>query len=201
MGAASLIVILVPLIVMVAIMGLLVVSLMEEVCPDELLILCGGGRKIPDGGVSLGEIPVGEWLPATDRNFDIVTGGRVVTMPLIERVERMDIKPFELRLEVSDVRTRDGVRVSVSGSATVAVDMTPKQAEQFVKLFLGRPRDEIIGAVRKTLESHIRDVVSMLDVEELDERSDEVAERLAETVVYDLELLGLELEALSFDDR
>lgn len=195
MSAPVLIVFLVTTIVVVASIWLIIALLREEVGPDEMLVLYGGERKTPSFQLPL----IAEPLRDIKGDFSIFTDGTVV--PMLEQMERVDVSPFEIRLELADVRTRDGTRIPVSGCATVAVDMTPKRVEQFVELFLGRPRDEIASGAEKTLEAHLRDLVSRLDIEELETRRDEASDRLAKTVVYDLELLGLELESLSLDDR
>lgn len=176
----------------IATMAVLIKHLKEDVGSDELMVVSNVDAEASNGGLA-------EWIDGAGRGYGIATGGWVLSVPPVRSVERIDIRPLEMRLDLSDVRTRDGARVPVSGLATVTVDMTPRRVEQFVEMFLGRSRDEIVGAVQKTLESHIRDVASMLDADEMATRRDEVSERIAKTIGYDLESLGLELESLSID--
>ena len=189
-----LIIMVIPMVTIIAIMALLVFRMMEVVGPDELLILYGVERPVSDDGQGLAQ-----GIPGRNRGYSIITEGRVLTIPRWEKAAKMDIHPMEMTWKLPDVRTRDEDRIAISASATVIVDMTPKQVEQFVELFLGRPQDEIAEAAKKTLESHIRSIASVLDAEDFSAQTGDVETRVVQTAAYDLEMLGLKAEALTLE--
>ncbi len=149
--------------------------------PHEILVISGRRRVLPDGRV------VG---------FRILVGGRVLRIPFLERVDRMDATVMTVAFEVRRAYSRDGAPVDVSATATVKPCGAIDELTNFVERFLGRSREEIMRVARETLEGHVRAVIAMLTTTELNLDREKVAHDIREAAEADFSKLGLAAETL-----
>lgn len=159
-------------------------SLLHVVEPGELLVLSGRSYQSAGGG---------------QRGYRIVTGGRVLQVPIVERAEWMSVGPFPFTLELRGAFASNGpIRLSARGA--VAIGTRPEIAENAVERFLGRRSEEIVEVARQSIESALRAVVARLSLRELQEDAHFVARKIAEELESDLAKLGLELPTFVIDE-
>jgi flotillin len=165
---------------------LLVAGLVAKRClyiagPNEILVVSGRRRLMPDGRV------VG---------YRIVVGGRVMRLPFIERVDRMDLTALTVPLEVARAYAKDGVPVDLSATATVKPYRSEDELVGFVERFLGRRRDEIIDVVREPLQGHLRTVAAQWTAAELNVHREKIGSDVQDAAADGLKKIGLHAEAL-----
>ncbi|MEO1619412.1 MAG: SPFH domain-containing protein [Cyanobacteria bacterium J06632_3] len=149
--------------------------------PNEILIISGRQYKQPDGRT------VG---------YRVVFGGRAVVIPIIERVEKMDMTTMPIPVEVNNAYAKGGTPLNIQAIANVKVSSKRSIVGNAIERFLGRNRSEIRRVVRETLEGNLRGVVANLTPEQVNEDRLNFAERIAEDVARDLNKLGLQLDTL-----
>ncbi|HEV8324534.1 MAG TPA: SPFH domain-containing protein [Myxococcota bacterium] len=149
--------------------------------PNEVLIFSGKQHKRADGSV---------------RGYKVITGGGAWRVPIIERVERMDMRLMELHLTVQNAYSRGNIPLRLSAVANVKISSEPGVVDNAIERFLGRDRREIQNVAGMTLEGHLRGVIAQLTPEEVNEDRLKFAESLREQVEEDLKKLGLHLDTL-----
>jgi flotillin len=149
--------------------------------PNELLVLSGRKRRTEDGSV------VG---------YRVVAGGWAMRIPIIETVERMDMRSIPIDVSINGAYTRVGIPLRVRAIAIVKISSNPKVVMNAVERFMGRGLGDVQRVARETLEGNLRGVLATLTPEEVNEDRLKFAESLSQEVEHDLAKLGLHLDVL-----
>jgi flotillin len=106
---------------------------------------------------------------------------------------------------VQGAYSEGGIPLNVHAIANIKVSTDRRFVGNAIERFLGKDRREIAGIVKQTLEGHLRDVLTTLTPEELNQDRLKFARQLESSAGPDLEKLGLELDVLKIqhvsDDR
>lgn len=149
--------------------------------PNEILVFSGRKHVLPDGSTS---------------GYKILHGGRGFRMPFLETVSRMDMRLFAVEVTVHNAFSRGGIPLNVQAIANMKIASSDHAVRNAVERFLGTDTQQIAMAAQQTLEGVLREVVSQLTPEEVNEDRLKFAEQLVENARDDLEKLGLELDVL-----
>ncbi|WP_309895486.1 flotillin family protein [Archangium sp.] len=182
----------VGVVILVAVVLMLAVarSLIHVCRPNEVLVFAGRRHSVQDGG-SVG--------------FRVVSGGRAVRIPLLERVERMDMSLLSVPMSVTGAYSLGGIPLTVQAVANVKVSSEPEVLGNALERFLGHSRATIAEVARETLEGNLRGVLATLTPEEVNGDRTRFAQCLLQEADQDLKKLGLALDTLKIqsvsDDR
>lgn len=158
--------------------------------PNEVLIFSGRRRALPDG---------------TQRGYRIIKGGRGWRVPLIERVDRLDLTNMIIEVEVTGAYSKGGIPLNIQGVANIKIAGHEPVLGAAVERLLGKRRDDVSRMAKDVLEGNLRGVLSRLTPEEVNEDKIAFAEKLLEEAEHDLGRLGLALDTLKIqnvsDDR
>lgn len=149
--------------------------------PNEILVFSGRKHVLPDG---------------TTSGYKILHGGRGVRMPFLETVGRMDMRLFAVEVSVHNAYSQGGIPLTVEAVANMKIASSDGGVRNAVERFLGTPQEQIAQAAQQTLEGVLREVISQLTPEEVNEDRLKFAEQLVENARDDLDKLGLELDVL-----
>jgi flotillin len=149
--------------------------------PNEILVFSGRKHVMPDG---------------TTSGYKILHGGRGFRMPFLESVSRMDMRLFAVEVVVHNAYSKGGIPLSVHAIANLKIASSDSGVRNAVERFLGTRQEQIAMAAQQTLEGVLREVVSQLTPEEVNEDRLKFAEQLVENARDDLDKLGLELDVL-----
>lgn len=149
--------------------------------PNEILVFSGRSHRLPDG---------------TTSGYKILHGGRALRMPFLESISRMDMRLFPVEVSVHNAYSRGGIPLSVHAIANVKISSNDVGVRNAVERFLGASQSSIATAAQQTLEGVLREVVSQLTPEEVNEDRLKFAHTLVENARDDLDKLGLELDVL-----
>lgn len=179
-GAGTVSAVTLTLVVLGAVIAILKSCL--RICqPNEILIVSGRKYK-QENGLEVG--------------YRVIFGGRAFVMPVIERVEKMDMTTMPIPVEVKNAYAKGGTPLNMQAIATVKISSNRSVVGNAIERFLGRNRSEIQRVVRETLEGNLRGVVANLTPEQVNEDRLNFAERIADDVARDLNKLGLHLDTL-----
>lgn len=135
----------------------------------------------------------------SQRGFRIVVGGRVLPVPLIERVDRLDLMPVPIEISLANIPIRRGeIDITLRGSAKIPAD--ERHIASAIERFLGKSRDDIQADVTEIVTGAARGVLGMLTIEEVREDSLKVIDHIRHEAEHDLDKLGLTLERLHIVD-
>lgn len=158
--------------------------------PNEVLIFSGGRKVGKDGRV---------------RGYRVIRGGRGVRIPLLEKVDSIDLTNMIIEVAVTNAYAKGGIPLTVSGVANIKVASKSPNLDNAIERFTGKKRSDLIKIAKETLEGNLRGVLSQLTPEQVNEDKVRFAEILLEEAEADLAKLGLELDTLKVqnvtDDR
>jgi flotillin len=152
--------------------------------PSEALILSGGSYDIE--GKTVG--------------YRSIRGGRAVRIPLLERVDRMDLSNIPMEIAVKGAFSKGGIPLNVQGIAHVKVPSHEPRLSNAVERFLGRERSEIAIVARETLEGNLRGVLAQLTPEQVNMDKAAFANKLLEEAEHDMGRIGLVLDTLKIQN-
>ena len=171
----------VGLVLLVA-LAMFVLSRFLYICaPSEILVFSGRKHRLPDGSVA---------------GFKVLHGGRAFRIPLLETVSRMDVRLFGVEVGVSNAFSKGGIPLTVHAIANVKVSSDPRHVRQAVERFLGQDPQILRTVAKQTLEGVLREVLSQLTPEEVNEDRLKFAESLVKNAKDDFDKLGLQLDVL-----
>lgn len=172
--------------VMAVIVIAAVISRFLLIChPNEVIILSGRQRKLPDGSI------VG---------YRLIRGGRAIRIPIIEKGAKMSLEAIPLELSVKNAYSKGGIPLNVEAIANIKVDSTEPAFGNAVERFLSKPEGEIHKMAKDTLEGNLRGVLATLTPEEVNEDRLKFAQCLIEEADNDLRQLGLHLDTLKIQN-
>lgn len=150
--------------------------------PNEALIISGKSYATEDGH-SVG--------------YKVVRQGRRTwKIPLIERIDRIDMTLLPVDVVVQNAYSRGNIPMQIHAIANVKVHSSDRFINNAIERFLGKPAAEIQLVAQQTLEGALREVLAQLTPEEVNEDRLKFAQSLMETAEDDLDKLGLQLDTL-----
>jgi flotillin len=149
--------------------------------PEEALIFSGRQRELSDGS------KVG---------YRVIFGGRRWKAPLVERVDRMDLRIIPIDIKTSNAYSKGGIPLRLHAIAMVKGSDDPHLSNDAIERFLGRDVSEIRRVAKETLEGHLRGVVAHLTPEEVNEDRLKFASALEREAQDDFDKLGIHLDIL-----
>jgi flotillin len=166
----------------VVLVGTLLASTMIQVCrPNELLVYSGRKRALSDG---------------TTVGYRVVHGGWAFLVPLLEKVERIDLRTMPIEIQITNAYAKGGIPLDVHAIANVKVSSAANNVGNAIERFLGQDPAEIRRVAKETLEGHLRGVLARMTPEEVNEDRLKFADELVHEAADDFDRLGLTLDTL-----
>ncbi|MCU0673090.1 MAG: SPFH domain-containing protein [Myxococcota bacterium] len=123
-------------------------------------------------------------------------GERAFRIPVLERVDRMDMRLLPIDIVVQNAYSAGNIPLQIHAIANVKISSEDRYIGNAVERFLGRSVREIQQVAQQTLEGAVREVIATLTPEQVNEDRLAFAERLATAAADDLAKLGLTLDVL-----
>ncbi|MBX3127560.1 MAG: flotillin family protein [Polyangiaceae bacterium] len=159
-----------------------IVSRFLVICkPNEIVVISGRKHRLPDGSV------VG---------FKVLHGGRGFRIPMLEEVNRMDMRLIPVQVEVQNAYSKGGIPLMVHAIANVKVTSDQAYIRNSIERSLSMTPRQIGAVAQQTLEGVLREVVAELTPEEVNEDRLRFSETLIKNAKDDFDKLGLELDVL-----
>lgn len=129
-------------------------------------------------------------------NFTVIQAGSHWRIPLLQTVYRMDTRLMPIELKVAKVLSNGGIPLDIHAIANVKITTDSRFVYNAVERFLTVPAGMIIMTARQTLEGALREVVSQLTPEQLNQDRIEFANQLVESTASVFSKMGLHLDTL-----
>lgn len=159
----------------------LVSRFLVVVAPNQLAVLSGRSHRAADGST------VG---------FRILRGGRALRLPLLERLDFMDLSSVPIEVELSSCHARGGA-IAIRIRAGAKIIATEPHVGHAIERFLGQDRGQIVRVVEQTLEGAVRRLIAQRTVEQVRDDRAEVTAALTVVLEPELQKLGVVVEALT----
>jgi flotillin len=165
--------------------GLFVVGLIRShlyICrPNEMLVVSGKRHRLATGETA---------------NFTVILAGTHLRIPFLQKVDRMDLRIIPIELQVTKVLSNGGIPLDIHAIANVKISSDPRFVYNAVERFLGLPREAIWQTAKQTLEGSLRDVISQLTPEQVNQDRIEFANQLVQVTSQVFSKLGLQIDTL-----
>jgi flotillin len=159
-----------------------IISIFLVICkPNEVLVISGRSHRLNDGST------VG---------YKVLHGGRGLRIPILEEVNRMDMRLIPVQVEVENAYSRGGIPLQVHAIANVKIASDPTLIRNAIERVLTMSPAQIGMIAQQTLEGVLREVVAELTPEEVNEDRLKFADTLMKHAKDDFDKLGLELDVL-----
>ena len=169
-------------IVLVVSLFLWVLSRLLVICkPNEIVVISGRKHRLPDGST------VG---------FKVLHGGRGFRIPMLEEVNRMDMRLIPVEVAVQNAYSSGGIPLMMHAIANVKVSSDPQFVRNAIERSVSMQPRQIATIAQQTLEGVLREVVAELTPEEVNEDRLKFAQTLVRNAKDDFDKLGLELDVL-----
>ena len=158
-----------------------------------LLYICGPNEVLIFSGTTRG-------LEGKTVGYRIVKGGRSVRIPLLEKVDRVDLTNMIIEVAVTNAYSKGGIPLTVQGVANIKIAGHEPVHNNAIERFIGYTRKDIVQVAKDSLECNLRGVLSQLTPEQVNEDKIAFAEKLLEEAEHDLSKLGLSLDTLKIQN-
>jgi flotillin len=176
----------------VGLLMLLVVVLAKQflhVCsPNEVLIFTG--RK---GGPLI-------IRPRGQRGDPGAGSGRKWRIPIIERVDRMDMRTMSIDVVVQNAYSAGNIPLQIHAIANVKIYSEAQYLRNAIERFLNQSTQEVQRVAQQTLEGALREVLAQMTPEQVNEDRLAFADNLIRSAKNDLDKLGLQLDTLKIQN-
>ncbi len=153
-----------------------------KVGPNQVLIVSGRRRQLPDG---------------THVGYRFVKGGGTFVFPVIEKADVLSLQWFSIDMPKFKVRTAKWEPVDCVAQVKIKGDDASILAA--AEHFLGKSEWDIRNIVRPVLEIHLRAILGSLSMEEAGQDPGACADRVQAAASVDLGHMGLSV--ISFTIR
>ena len=153
--------------------------------PNRVAVISGRNRAVSDG---------------RDVGYRVLKGGRTIRVPILERVDYMDLNTIPIDVSVHNAYSKGAIPLDVQGVANIKVSSREGVLENSVERFLGRDSEYIQQIAKENLEANLRGVLSTLTPEEVNEDRLKFAQTLIDEADDDIRKLGLELDVLKIQN-
>lgn len=123
-------------------------------------------------------------------------GHRAVRIPLIHRVDAMDMRILPIDIVVQNAYSAGNIPLQIHAIANVKIHSDPTYLSNAIERFLNRNVTEIQTVAQQTLEGAVREVIATLTPEQVNEDRLAFADKLTTAALHDLNKLGLQLDTL-----
>ncbi|MGB5760714.1 MAG: SPFH domain-containing protein [Acidimicrobiales bacterium] len=156
------------------------------ICPPNRVAVVSGRSRVLSDGRKVG--------------YRVIKGGRTVRIPLVEKVDYMDLNTIPIEVSVTNAYSKGAIPLDVQGVANIKVASREGVLENSVERFLGRPPEYIQQIAKENLEANLRGVLATLTPEEVNEDRLKFAQTLIDEADDDIRTLGLELDVLKIQN-
>lgn len=131
------------------------------------------------------------------RGTRIIRGGATLRIPVVERIDKMSLAPFELNVVLKGVISGQGVAVGLEATALVRFASDDESIKTAAERFLNADRRTLQNTVQEVLTGHMRSIIAKMSVEELNSNREQLVAKVAGEAGTDFSKLGMQLDVLT----
>lgn len=168
--------------------GLIIITLLIQVISNMRIV---GGNEL---GIISGV--------AGKKGFQMISGGRMFTIPLLHKFAKMDLTPHTIEVVV-DSAIADGV-VPLNVKATVSFAIASNQSGRSLAatriLHMVDNPEELKQVASNIIEGHLRDSIATMTPVQVMQDKDTLVAKMINVCKSDLENIGLEITTMNIAD-
>ncbi|MCL2236596.1 MAG: SPFH domain-containing protein, partial [Defluviitaleaceae bacterium] len=150
------------------------------------------------------KVPQDKAMIVTGLRKRVISGGGGFVIPVLERTDKISLENMKIEVRIAGAMTSQGVAISADGVAVIKIKSDKESIlaamEQFNRGSESRTISVIEEISRYVLEGKLREIISMLTVEEIYRDRTKFASEVQGTAAQDLTEMGLEIKAFTIRD-
>lgn len=134
----------------------------------------------------------------------VIIGKAGFKVPFFQRSDVLSLEVFQVDIKTSDIPTREFINIDVDGVANLKISSDSGMLEKAFEAILGLSQDDLMRQIQQVLQGNMREIIGTVQIKELVQDRQGVANRVKENVVPDMAKLGIELvnfNIQNFDDK
>jgi flotillin len=134
----------------------------------------------------------------------VIIGKAGFKIPFFQRSDSLSLEVFQVDIKTSDIPTREFINIDVDGVANLKISSDPEMLEKAFEAILDLSQDDLMRQIQQVLQGNMREIIGTVQIKELVQDRQGVANRVKENVVPDMSKLGIELvnfNIQNFDDK
>lgn len=134
----------------------------------------------------------------------IIIGKAGFKLPFFQRADRLSLEAFQVDIKTTEIPTREFINIDVDGVANLKISSSPEMMERAFEAILNMDQDELTNQLQQVLQGNMREIIGTVEIKELVQDRQGVANKVKENVVPDMAKLGIDLvnfNIQSFTDR
>ena len=169
----------IPVIVVALVIGVFalivktIVSFYVVVQPDEALVVSGRGQ------------------------FEVITGGAKLVWPVINKSFRMNLRAFQVRLELQNAPNADRIPIDMVAMATCKISKEQEMLKKAAENFGDKNLDQISEIIFNALEGHLRIVIGQINMNTILSARDQFNAKIQSEAATELAHLGVSVTMLN----
>ena len=137
--------------------------------------------------------------------YRIVRGGATVVLPLIERVDRLNLGIMQVDIRTTQpVPSQEYIAVMVDGVANIKIGSDDVSIATAAEQILNWTPDNIIAIAQQVLEGNMREIIGQMTIADLVQNRDKFALETSRAASLDMSNMGLEIINITiqnFEDK
>lgn len=129
-----------------------------------------------------------------------VRGGARLRVPVLERVDFMELEPFNIQVSLGNAYSKDGVRISVEAVGLIRFGSADEAIQTAVQRFLTMDRVGLHQQLNEILAGNVRGIVAKMTVEELNGNREELTRSIIDEAGAAFSKIGMELDVLTIQN-
>ncbi|XP_063791808.1 flotillin-1-like [Pseudophryne corroboree] len=131
----------------------------------------------------------------------MITGGWVFVLPCVHQIQRISLNMMRLYVRSKEVYTRDGVPISVTGSAQVKIEGKNKEMlAAACQMFLEKSKFEVENIALNIFEGHQRAIIVQMTAEEIYMDQKKFSEKVFKVASSGLVNMGISVVSYTLND-
>ncbi len=160
----------------------------KKISPNTVAVITGRKNKI--------KMMIDGEERVVEKGYRFVSGGGALIVPLLEKMEEMSLNTISTTVTVTDVPSKEGVKVTVVAIANVKIQSDEASLPLAIERFLGSSEAQIRGVIDSTLEGDLRGIVGTMTVEGLVNDRQTFTQHVLEEAGTDLAKMGLSVDVV-----
>jgi flotillin len=138
----------------------------------------------------------------SQKGFRAISGGRVFTIPLLNRFAKLDLTPHTIEVPVESAIASGVVPLNVKATVSFAIASNQAGRTRAVTriLSLAKDWDRLRQVANDIIEGHLRDSIASITPEQVMKDKDALVARMINVCKSDLENIGLEITTMNIAD-
>ena len=172
----------------VVLLGLLAITIIFQIVTKMKIV---GGNEL---GIVSGR--------ASAKGFRAISGGRVFSIPLLNRFAKLDLTPHTIEVPVESAIASGVVPLNVKATVSFAIASNEAGRTRAVTriLSLAKDGDRLRSVATDIIEGHLRDSIASITPEQVMKDKDALVARMINVCKSDLENIGLEITTMNIAD-